>query len=90
MPEDTTVFLNDQEANRIYRICMRNGCTPEQADAIAIELGEVESQSFEGKIKKTITEKTLEFATTKLLPAFYGAIGVALTGAAVWFSGLIK
>lgn len=80
--DDETIFLNNSESNQIYRICIRHGCTPEQADAIAIDLGKAEARSFAGQLERTFKEKFIQW--------FGGAVVTILAGIGLWLAGVLK
>lgn len=80
--DDKTIFLNSNDANKLHRICTRNGCTPDMADAIAIEWGAAEARSFTGQLEATLKNKFLHWSG--------GAFVAVLLGLGAWFMDFIK
>lgn len=60
--DNKTVYYNSMDANRVFRICMEEGCTVEQAEKIAIKVGAAEARSFQGQLWKLFKDNVLKGA----------------------------
>ncbi len=86
MPDEDsgTIFINNDEANQVYRICINNGCTPDQANQIAIDIGKAQSKTVKGKLEADF-KKQFERWGSGIITAILGA-GTALI---LWFLDLL-
>jgi hypothetical protein len=90
---DETIFLNNDHANRVYRIvdqaCAENGCTAEQCNKIANQaakaIGMAEARSKKGQLSE-VTWNWFKEYWVKIL----SSIGAAILAGIVWVLDLIK
>lgn len=75
--DNKTVYYNSMDANRVFRICIEEGCTTDQAENIAIKVGAAEARSFTGRAEKIVKDNILKGLGVALVVA-----GGAVAG---WF-----
>lgn len=67
MSDETQIGLNNDDANQVFRICIKHKCKPDQAEAIAQEVNDAYERSAIGQAKR------------KLWPILITAGGTSLT-----------
>lgn len=83
--EDKTVFLNNDEANMIFRICTNHGVEADIANKIAIDVGEAYSRTLVGKVTSDFHSKFAQWSSG-IITAVLGAATLAVA----WFLDLIN
>lgn len=73
--QETVLGYNNDEANKIYRVCVNHGCTPDQANAIAVDIAQAYERSFEGQLKAKVRPVIIKGGI-----GFLTAVGIGVAG----------